>query len=143
MKSRPYKFKSQERKGKPRTFDKGDRFEPMTDAELAAALNIHVKEVEEFFEKNYYDIPDPQVYVDTFDDDDYNLDIDGLKLGEISTLSGNENISKSLENLMAVHGYDVDGNVVDHASYDGDKDTVSSADLDGSIQDDISKSLKS
>ena len=26
---------------------------------------------------------------------------------------------------MAAHGYDVDGNVVDHASYDGDKDTVS------------------
>ena len=61
LESRPYKFKSQERKGKPRTFNKGDRYEPMTDAELAAALNIHVKEVEEFFESYYDDIPDPQI----------------------------------------------------------------------------------
>ena len=86
--------------------------------------------------------------MDTFDDNAFSLDIDGLKLGEISTVPGNEDISKSLENLMAAHGYTVDGNV-DLANYDGDKDTDSSTksvvvdeDLDRSIYDNISTSLE-
>ena len=121
----------------------------MSDAELAKALNLDVEEVKEFFDYVNENASET-VCLDAFDEDDaYNLDVDGLKLGEISTLPGNENISKSLEDLMAAHGYDVDGNVIDPACYDGDEDTASStrsmgadADLDRSIHEDITTSLE-
>ena len=149
LESRPYKFKSQNQKCKSRKLKQPDRYEPMSDAELAKALNLDVEEVKEYFEYANENASET-VCLDAFGKDDaYNLDVDGLKLGEISTLPGNENISKSLEDLMAAHGYDVDGNVIDPACYDGDEDTASStrsmgadADLDRSIHEDITTSLE-
>ena len=72
LESRPYKFKSWDKKCKSRKLKQPDRYEPMTDVELANALNLDVEEVKEFFEYAN-DNASETVCLDAFDEEGRSL----------------------------------------------------------------------
>ena len=119
LESRPMKFAIKRKVSKPKIPKQMPSYQPMTDDELAVALALDKSELEEAFACNdRYDAEEGSfdgaaVLQKVFDDDLYQVDVDGLNLlsdGELPSRYGyDDNNSKSIEDLAAAHGYNVSG----------------------------------
>ena len=100
---RPYKFKIEKQARKPKAVKSNCHYEPMTDAQLAEALDISERELAEAFGCNGYDQVVPEAF--NCEEEDI-IDTDGLKLVDGYDIGKNEDeLSRGDKSLAPAFGY--------------------------------------